>query len=98
MSVLYRYENEIIQITDSLHCGIKQDCIAGIIIIVYALLWLLLLAYCIRLSTRRFEEIKRSEEIKRRRSTINPTTVSSNGLLRSNRHESMKSLYEELLI
>ena len=96
MSVLWRYEESIIKLSNTFHFGTKQDCIAGVIIIIYALLWLLLLTYCVRLSKNRFEEIKRSEEIKRRRSTIVPLTVSS--ILRSNRLESLKSCYGELLI
>ena len=96
MSALWRHDESIIAFSNSFHFGSKQDCIAGTIIIIYALLWLLLLTYCIRLSKNRFEEIKRSEEIKRRRSTIVPLTVSS--ILRSNRHESVKSSYEEILI
>ena len=91
-SVLWREEKDLIKF-HSLHFGTEQDCIVGTIILLYALLWICFLAYCIRLSTKRFEEMKRSEAQARRRSTMTPLTVSS--IFRS---KSVISTYEELLI
>ena len=92
-SVLWREEKSLIKFSQSFHFGTKQDCIVGTIIIVYALLWICLLTYCIRLSKNRFEELKRSEAQSRRRSTMTPSNISS--IFRS---KSVISSYEELLI
>ena len=95
-SVLWREEKNFMKFSKSFHFGTKQDCIVGTIILVYALLWICLLAYCIRLSKNRFEEIKRTEAQARRRSTMTSSTYQPiSSIFRS---KSVMSSYEELLI
>ena len=95
-SVLWKGEKKFMKFPKSFHFGTKQDCIVGTIILVYALFWVCLLAYCIRLSKNRFEEIKRSEAQTRRRSTMTSSTYQTiSSIFRS---KSVISSYEELLI